>query len=948
MRLPILLKSADGELILTPTLGTEFSGTTLTPDWFASPWATGGSATVSGGVVTVDGALIGTNAYYVPAHSLEFVATFGANTSEHAGYGTDLNAAPWAIFSTGYPGGTSLLARTNSGTSAIDTDLGGAYVGAPHRYRIDWTASSVVYSIDGVQVASHAIGITANMRPVASDLAGGPTLSIDWLHLSPYAASGVFVSRVLDAGTGVQWLNLTPLISQPAGTSLTFETRTGNSTTPNDGTWSAWTLTSGGAVSSPSGRYIQYRATLGTTDLTTSPVIQQVTITYQSGPTSTPTSTATATSTSTPLPPTATNTPTATATNTPLPPTATNTSTPGPTATPTATSTNTPLPPTATNTSTPGPTATPTATATNTPLPPTATNTSTPVPTATPTATSTPPNTPTPTSTNTPLPPTATGTPTQTPVPSGSFVDTAVADFSAGTLDINTYLAQMNDGELMLTPTIGAEFFGATLTADWFGAPWSAGGGATVSGGLLTVDGALAATNTYYSPGHSLEFVATFGANTSEHIGFGTDLNAPPWAIFSTGYPGGTTLLARTNSGNGLIDTDLGSAYVGAPHRYRVDWTASGVVYSIDGAQVASHAIGITASMRPVASDLAGGPTLSVDWIHMSPYATPGVFVSRVFDAQSAHWLSLTWTGSQPAGTTVGVETRSGNTTNPNDGTWSAWAPVVATAIASPDNRYLQYRLTLATTDTTGSPVVEQVTIAYQLLSGSTPTSTPLPPTVTNTPTSTPTNTPVPPTATRSPTATPTNTPLPSPTTTPTSTPTSAPTNTGLLGPAANAPVTASSGDNNGYQTNPTNGYANDSVFAVDTNSGTTTSTSCTNTGKDKHLFYNFGVNLSGTATVQGLEVRLDGKADSTAGTPVFCVQLSWNGGTSWTAARTTTTLGTTEQTFMLGSATDNWGRTWLPSELSNANLRVRIIDVSSSTARDFSLDWVAVRVTYR
>jgi hypothetical protein len=81
---------------------------------------------------------------------------------------------------------------------------------------------------------------------------------------------------------------------------------------------------------------------------------------------------------------------------------------------------------------------------------------------------------------------------------------------------------------------------------------------------------------------------------------------------------------------------------------------------------------------------------------------------------------------------------------------------------------------------------------------------------------------------------------------------------------------------------------------------------------------------------------------------PKFCVQLSWNGGASWTAAKSTTTLGTTVQTFMLGSSVDNWGRTWLPGELSNTSFRVRVIDVASSTARDFSLDSVAVRVTYR
>ena len=134
----------------------------------------------------------------------------------------------------------------------------------------------------------------------------------------------------------------------------------------------------------------------------------------------------------------------------------------------------------------------------------------------------------------------------------------------------------------------------------------------------------------------------------------------------------------------------------------------------------------------------------------------------------------------------------------------------------------------------------------------------------------------------------------------------------------------------------------------MDNNSGTNSNTSCTNSGKDKHLFYGFGVNLPGGATVQGIEVRLDGKVDSASGSPKFCVQLSWNGGTTWTAAKSTATLSTAELTYMLGSSTDTWGRTWAASDFLSTNLRVQVSDIASSTARDFSLDWVALRVTYR
>ncbi len=192
-----------------------------------------------------------------------------------------------------------------------------------------------------------------------------------------------------------------------------------------------------------------------------------------------------------------------------------------------------------------------------------------------------------------------------------------------------------------------------------------------------------------------------------------------------------------------------------------------------------------------------------------------------------------------------------------------------------------------------------------------------------------------------------TPTPTPVPTNTPTPTP-AASISTGFLPPSSNAAQTSNAGDGNGYQSNPANSYANDSSVATDTNSGTNSNTSCTNNGKDKHHFYNYNFNIPATAVIQGIQVRLDARADATSGSPKICVQLSWDGGTTWTTARSTTTLSTTETTYTLGSSSDNWGRTWTLANLNNANLRIRVINVASSTSRDFFLDYVAVNVTYQ
>ncbi|NTU86245.1 MAG: DUF4082 domain-containing protein, partial [Chloroflexales bacterium] len=78
------------------------------------------------------------------------------------------------------------------------------------------------------------------------------------------------------------------------------------------------------------------------------------------------------------------------------------------------------------------------------------------------------------------------------------------------------------------------------------------------------------------------------------------------------------------------------------------------------------------------------------------------------------------------------------------------------------------------------------------------------------------------------------------------------------------------------------------------------------------------------------------------------CVQLSWDGGTTWTTAKTSANLTTTEASYILGGTADTWGRTWSDANFSNTNFRVRIIPIASNTSRDFSLDWAAVQVNYQ
>jgi len=169
--------------------------------------------------------------------------------------------------------------------------------------------------------------------------------------------------------------------------------------------------------------------------------------------------------------------------------------------------------------------------------------------------------------------------------------------------------------------------------------------------------------------------------------------------------------------------------------------------------------------------------------------------------------------------------------------------------------------------------------------------------------------------------------------------------NTGWVSPSTQA--SQSGGDGNGFQTSPTNAFADGGGVATDTNSGNGSSTSCTSTAKDRHAYFNYPLSIPSGSTITGIEVRTDARADSSSGAPHFCVEISWNNGANWTAMKTGPNLTTTERSDVLGSANDNWGRTWNTSELTNASFRVRIVSVSSSTSRDFFLDWLPVRVWY-
>jgi len=163
------------------------------------------------------------------------------------------------------------------------------------------------------------------------------------------------------------------------------------------------------------------------------------------------------------------------------------------------------------------------------------------------------------------------------------------------------------------------------------------------------------------------------------------------------------------------------------------------------------------------------------------------------------------------------------------------------------------------------------------------------------------------------------------------------PGNTGLLNPSANAADTGGSG--NGFESSPQNAYSDGSGNASNIDGP-----------GDRHRYYNYNTSIKSSCAIKGIEVRLEWWLDSTSDTNSISVELSWDGGATWTAAQTDSTETMSEHTAILGGSLDTWGRAWTAADLSDANSRVRLTSNCTGAGcagRDFYLDWVPVTVYY-
>ena len=152
-----------------------------------------------------------------------------------------------------------------------------------HTLRMELNGDQIKCYYDG-SLAINVIDSSYTHGVISFESFGDSINQYDWVNVTSlgYASSGTLLSSAFNSPSeSTVWNTISWTASTPAGTSLQFRTRTAATQSGlASASWSNYYTVSGSAVSSQPNMWIQYEATLSTTDGSATPVLYAVTITY--------------------------------------------------------------------------------------------------------------------------------------------------------------------------------------------------------------------------------------------------------------------------------------------------------------------------------------------------------------------------------------------------------------------------------------------------------------------------------------------------------------------------------------------------------------------------------------------------------------------------------------------------------------------------------------------
>ena len=168
-------------------------------------------------------------------------------------------------------------------------------------------------------------------------------------------------------------------------------------------------------------------------------------------------------------------------------------------------------------------------------------------------------------------------------------------------------------------PVTEVDFPGPDSPPDFEILPYVAEGG-VIFDGQAHVNGALFQTISTFPVNTTVEFSAKFENEAFQHIGFAADIDVGPWIMFSTSNTT-TTIFARVNTGMGpLTDIALPTVTLNTFHDFKIDWTNTEAIFTVDGIILATIPTVILTPMNIIMSDFNLDIALDIDDLTISVF----------------------------------------------------------------------------------------------------------------------------------------------------------------------------------------------------------------------------------------------------------------------------------------------------------------------------------------
>ncbi len=158
------------------------------------------------------------------------------------------------------------------------------------------------------------------------------------------------------------------------------------------------------------------------------------------------------------------------------------------------------------------------------------------------------------------------------------------------------------------------------------------------------------------------------------------------------------------------------------------------------------------------------------------------------------------------------------------------------------------------------------------------------------------------------------------------------PSSLGSAGPTeTNWRSPSATGEDYNEWTIPANAYSSDDSYTSEGTPG------------DMQDWYNFNLNVPNGATINGIQINVEGVASTNVGADVA---ISWNGGIHYTSEESNS-WGSTEENKTYGGVSYLWGRTWSSDDFKDNNFKVRLKRNSQNGGILLNIDCIKIKVYF-